>query len=214
MLRKLSDKLVHKIKNRLDEQNFIDKNATIGEDCYISGSNILGEVSVADHCKIFKAQIDGKVNIGRFTSIWGPNCLISSKINRIEIGSFCSIARNVTILEYNHKYLGLSTYHLNLNMFNKSILEDICSKGDIAIGHDVWIGDGSKVLSGVSIGDGAIVGANAVVNKDVPAYSVVGGCPAEIIKYRFEPEKIKEIQEMRWWEWSIKKITENERLFR
>ena len=67
------------------------------------------------------------------------------------------------------------------------------SKGDITVDNDVWIGYGATIMSGVHIGQGAIVAAGAVVTKDVPPYAIVGGVPAKVIKYRFEPELIKEL---------------------
>ena len=80
------------------------------------------------------------------------------------------------------------------------------NKGDIVIGNDVWIGYEATILSGVHIGDGAIIGAKAVVTKDVPAYSIVGGIPAREIKKRFDPETIQKLQQLKWWDWSYEKI--------
>lgn len=80
------------------------------------------------------------------------------------------------------------------------------NKGDIVIGNDVWIGYEATILSGVHIGDGAIIGAKAVVTKDVPAYSIVGGIPAREIKKRFDPGTIQKLQQLKWWDWSYEKI--------
>lgn len=80
------------------------------------------------------------------------------------------------------------------------------NKGDIVIGNDVWIGYEATILSGVTIGDGAIIGAKAVVTKDVPAYSVVGGVPAKEIKRRFDADTIQKLQQIKWWDWSYEKI--------
>ncbi|MGL9729055.1 virginiamycin A acetyltransferase [Enterococcus sp. DIV0756] len=80
------------------------------------------------------------------------------------------------------------------------------NKGDIIIGNDVWIGYEATILSGVTIGDGAIIGAKAVVTKDVPAYSVVGGVPAKKIKHRFDSETIQKLQQLKWWDWPDEKI--------
>ena len=75
------------------------------------------------------------------------------------------------------------------------------SVAEIAIGHDVWIGRNVVLLGGISIGHGAIVGAYAVVAKDIPPYAVAVGNPAQIIRYRFDPETIAALLDMEWWHW-------------
>ncbi|ELA7570041.1 CatB-related O-acetyltransferase [Vibrio alginolyticus] len=86
----------------------------------------------------------------------------------------------------------------------------IDSKGEIVIGNDVWIGVNAIILSGVKIGHGSIVAAGSVVTKDVPDYSIVGGNPAKVIKYRFEKHEIKSLLEERWWEKSVEDIVDME----
>jgi carbonic anhydrase/acetyltransferase-like protein (isoleucine patch superfamily) len=81
------------------------------------------------------------------------------------------------------------------------------------IGNDVWIGSRAILIDGVTIGDGAIVGAGAVVTKDVPPYAIVGGIPARIIKYRFEPEEISFLSKLRWWDKDPAWINNNRYLF-
>lgn len=76
----------------------------------------------------------------------------------------------------------------------------------IEIGHDVWVGARVMILDGCKIGNGAVIAAGAVVVKDVPAYAVVGGVPARIIKYRFEPDVIDFIQKMQWWNLNINEL--------
>lgn len=83
------------------------------------------------------------------------------------------------------------------------------NKGDIVVGNDVWIGYEAVILSGVKIGDGAIIGARALVTKDVPPYSVVGGVPAKIIKQRFSAEVIEKLQKIKWWNFSPEVLREN-----
>ena len=83
------------------------------------------------------------------------------------------------------------------------------NKGDIVIGNDVWIGYEAVILAGVTIGDGAIIGTHAVVTKDVPPYTIVGGVPAKPIKRRFPEETISALLEIQWWNWSEERITRN-----
>ena len=83
------------------------------------------------------------------------------------------------------------------------------NKGDIVIGNDVWIGYETVILSGVTIGDGAIIGTRAVVTKDVPPYTIVGGVPARHIRRRFDEESVTKLMELKWWEWPDEKIKEN-----
>lgn len=80
------------------------------------------------------------------------------------------------------------------------------------IGNDVWIGAGTRILSGVTIGDGAVVGASALVTRDVPPYAIVGGVPARVLKYRFSPVHIHALMKLQWWNWPLIKIQANAQL--
>lgn len=80
------------------------------------------------------------------------------------------------------------------------------NKGDIVIGNDVWIGYEAVIMAGVHIGDGAIIAARAVVTKDVPPYTIVGGTPAKEIRKRFDAEVIQQLLILKWWNWSTDKI--------
>ena len=83
------------------------------------------------------------------------------------------------------------------------------NKGDIIIGNDVWIGYEAVILSGVTIGDGAIIGTRAVVTKDIPPYTIVGGVPAKPIRKRFDDVTIARLLELKWWDWSEERIKTN-----
>lgn len=165
-------------------------------------------------CKFLdNVSISKNVEIGRFTSINGPATRIASHINKVKIGNFCSIASNVVIQEYYHKYDRITSYYINQNIFNSSVENDIFSKGDITIEDDVWIGSNSVILSGITIGRGSIIGAGSVVIKDIPKYSIVGGNPARVIKSRFSNEIIDYLENLKWWEWDVHKINSNKELF-
>ena len=128
----------------------------------------------------------------------------------LHIGKFCSIADGVRILlggEHNYR-LG-STYPFdNILIRFHELGPTVKTKGDITIGNDVWIGYGAIILSGVSIGDGAVIGAGSLVTKDVAPYAIVAGNPAKLIKYRFNPDTIKHLLELRWWNQPWNKIRE------
>jgi virginiamycin A acetyltransferase len=83
------------------------------------------------------------------------------------------------------------------------------NKGDIVIGSDVWIGFEAVIMAGVHIGDGAIIGTRAIVTKDVPPYTIVGGVPAKEIRKRFDEETIQKLQQIEWWNWPAPKIRQS-----
>lgn len=133
--------------------------------------------------------------------------------DRLKIGKFCSIACGAKFLftSGNHSLRSLSTYTFPI-FFEEWGLDakDICSawdnKGDTVIGNDVWIGYEALILSGVTVGDGAIIGSRAVVTKDVPPYTIVGGVPAKPIRRRFDGAVIERLEKLRWWDWDIETI--------
>ncbi len=140
-------------------------------------------------------QVPFYCSVGSYTYGFNPKNVLhhsASRKERLKIGRFCSIAPNVMfILSSNHPYKGLSTYPFKVMLLDHEF--EAVSKGDIVIKDDVWLGINSIILSGVTIGQGAVVAAGAVVTKDVPPYAIVGGNPAKIIKYRFEPEIIEKL---------------------
>ena len=136
--------------------------------------------------------------------------------DKLKIGKFCSIACGAKFLftSGNHAMQSLSTYPFPI-FFEEWNLDarDICSawdnKGDIIIGSDVWIGYEAVIMAGVTIGDGAIIATRAVVTKDVPPYTIVGGVPAKIIRKRFDDATIERLEKLRWWDWGAAKIQRN-----
>lgn len=146
------------------------------------------------------------------------NVLYHYPINndKLIIKKFCSIACNVKFLfnSANHTINSLSTYPFPLfyeewNLDRKDVVQSWDNKGDIIIGNDVWIGYEAIILAGGTIGDGAIIGARAVVTKDVLPYTVVAGVPAKPIKKRFDDKTISKLLDIQWWNWSDEKIAKN-----
>lgn len=132
---------------------------------------------------------------------------------QLVIGKFCSIACGAKFLfnSANHALGSLSTYTFPIFFEEWGLpVEDIPrawdNKGDIVIGNDVWIGYEAVVMAGVTIGDGAIIGTRAVVTKDVPPYTIVGGVPAKPIRKRFDDETVKQLLALKWWDWPVEKI--------
>lgn len=146
------------------------------------------------------------------------NVLYHYPINhdKLLIGKFCSIACGAKFLfnSANHTLASLSTYPFPLffdewELEKTNVTEAWDNKGDIIVGNDVWIGYEAVILAGVMIGDGAIIGTRAVVTKDVPPYTVVGGVPAKPIRKRFNDETVTELLKLKWWDWSEEKISQN-----
>lgn len=143
------------------------------------------------------------------------NVLYHYPINheRLVIGKFCSIACGAKFLfnSGNHALGSLSTYTFPIffeewDLPVEGIPRAWDNKGDIVIGNDVWIGYEAVVMAGVTVGDGAIIGARAVVTKDVPPYTIVGGVPAKPIRKRFDEETVQRLLALKWWDWPAEKI--------
>lgn len=180
----------------------------------IINSTLVGEVHVGKGSIVKDSYILVKeLHVGRNTSLWGPNIDIHGMLNPVRIGSFCSIARNVSIQEYNHKMDRCSTYFFSSNVFNEGMEQDIKSRGPITIGNDVWIASQVVIGSGATIGDGAVIGANSVVLGDVPPYAIVAGSPAKVLRYRFEEHIVERLMALKWWEWDDERILSNRELF-
>ena len=143
------------------------------------------------------------------------NVLYQYPVNhdKLIIGKFCSIACGAKFIfnSANHTLHSLSTYPFPIffeewGLERKEVASAWDNKGDIIIGNDVWIGYEAVILAGVSIGDGAIVGTRAVVTKDVPPYTIVGGVPAKPIRRRFDEATVARMLELQWWNWPDERI--------
>lgn len=151
------------------------------------------------------------IKVGRY-SYGNPKLLTWSDKESITIGSFCSIADEVVIFgggEHRPDWITTSPIRVMFNLPGAMDDGHPHTKGETRIGNDVWIGYRAMILSGVTVGDGAIIGAGAVVTKDVPPYSIVAGNPAKVVKYRFDEETREVLLRIKWWEWEIEKIVDN-----
>lgn len=138
-----------------------------------------------------------------------PRILSWDQNTRVVIGKFCSIAEEVTIIAGgNHRIDWVTTYPLRILFNLPGGWQDghPATKGDIVIGNDVWIGYGAILLSGIHIGDGAVIGAGAIVSRDVPPYAIVAGNPATVIRMRFTNAQITALRAIHWWDWPLDRI--------
>jgi len=149
-------------------------------------------------------RIPKGVQAGPGTYFAGPPTILWDKYgSKLIIGNHTSISKDVTIFLGGHHRIDSIAMNLGLKSGDASY-----SKGDVVIGSDCWIGHGAVILDGVTISDGAVVGAFAVVAKDVPPYAVVVGNPAQVVKYRFDVPTCKALLAIRWWDWPADEIAE------
>jgi acetyltransferase-like isoleucine patch superfamily enzyme len=154
------------------------------------------------------------VTLGDFTFIG-----VASKIANAQIGKFSSIGSEVLIGLGKHPSRDFASTHPAFYSIQKQAQETFVDSSsfeefaECKIGNDVWIGSRAIVLDGLTIGDGAIVAAGAVVTKDVPAYAVVGGTPAKVLRYRFETSEIEYLEQMKWWDKDLEWLREHAKNF-
>lgn len=157
-------------------------------------SNVnLNEVSLDDFTYIAKNTKISKAVIGKFCSI-GPDCKIGLGMHPTR--DFVST----------HPIFFSTLKQAQISFPDKNYFEEFSG---IEIGNDVWLGSNVIVTDGVKIDDGVIVAAGSVVTKNIPAYAIVGGIPAKIIRYRFEEEEIKKLLQIKWWNMDVKYLETN-----
>jgi acetyltransferase-like isoleucine patch superfamily enzyme len=162
-------------------------------------SHAADDVTLSDHVRLHGTTTLFNASVGRHTYFY------NSKAGNISIGAFCSIGPGTRLGGMGaHPVTQISTHPVFFSTRRPSgaTFSDrdyFAEFRRTTIGNDVWIGANAIVLDGVTIGDGAIVGAGALVTRDVPAYALVGGVPARVIKYRFRQEEIALLKQMQWW---------------
>ncbi|MES2837150.1 MAG: CatB-related O-acetyltransferase [Bacteroidota bacterium] len=174
--------------------------------------------SKSDKFKRVKSVVPDSIEIGE-SPVIEKNVLFSSKLKSIghavyigggtlisnckSIGHFTSISNDVKIGMASHPQDFISTspffYARRRGNVDKDLYNE-CKDGLVEIGNDVLISANVVILTGIKIGDGAIIGAGAIVNKDVPAYAIVVGVPAKVLKYRFDENTISKLIESKWWD--------------
>ena len=225
--------IVRTAYNALKNKRQVDiaADATVGR-----GVNLGGEIEIASGAKVIRgsqlkgtitidagarvgpdSRIDGRVTIGRGTNLTEGIEVLAARdrsiAGAIQIGKYNAIARGTTFQNRYHvtSQPGVQSkfYH---DKFGTSLGER--SNGPLNVGSDVWIGLDTVVLSGVEIGHGAIIGAGAVVTRDIPPYAIVAGVPAEPIGWRFDEPTREQLLDIEWWEWDDEMIHRNEEFFR
>lgn len=203
----------------INEGDNIIFNNTLLAELRQSGSTVSDSAIISDNAVQLQSpihisprcQIQANVKIGKFSFInW--DCIV---FPHVEMGSFCSVGRACQIGLANHPTEYLSNHQF---VTGKSEFARFPAYADFKriayrrhlnteIGHDVWIGAGALIVSGVKIGTGAVIAAGAVITKDVPAYAIVGGVPARLIRYRFAETVREQLLASQWWTLSMQQIS-------
>jgi chloramphenicol O-acetyltransferase type B len=179
-------------------ENKIEEKVVVAKTAKVTGSTLKYYSRLKDYAEIYNSTLGKYSYISQY-----------SIVNKTKIGKFCSIA--------NGCYIGLWEHNTNVSTHSFYLYEHSGNfvKGyknydkdciETKIGNDVWVGANAVIMKGVNIGNGVIIGASAVVTKDVPAYAIVVGNPAKVIKYRYDKKDIELLEQTKWWNFSRKKI--------
>ena len=177
----------------------------------IRGNSILNS-DIDKTAKVYSGSTFYNSKLGRYSYVG-----YDSEVVNCEIGTFCSIANGFIVGGAKHPmdWVSMSPVFYNVGSGTNCHLGHLAMEQSARtyIGDDVWIGSRAIILQGVHVGTGAVVGAGAVVTKDVPPYAVVAGCPAKILRYRFSDEMISEMEREKWWDKSEDWIKESVEAF-
>jgi acetyltransferase-like isoleucine patch superfamily enzyme len=173
---------------------------------FVLNSKIGRNVEIHSIVRLLNSDIGDYVRLGTLCELIGSSVGEYTTINRncyiynSSIGKYTTISWNVTIGAWIH-----TLDHFSCRFCNKP--------GRVIVGNDVWLGANSVVLPGLTVGDGAVIGAGAVVTKDVPDYAVAVGVPAKIIRFRFDEETINDLKSLKWWRVPAATFLQHEELF-
>lgn len=188
----------------------------------MTASSALGEdPSIHPTATVERSRLGRYTEVGQLTALvdveFGDYSYVQhfADLMMTEVGKFVSIANNVRINASNHPMWRTSQHHFQYRASKYGMGEDDEAffawrrANSCSIGHEVWLGHGAVVLPGRSVGIGAVVGAGAVVTKDVAPYTIVAGNPAQVIRPRYEHAATSEaMQALAWWDWSHAKLTQ------